>query len=238
MVLFANTDWYLWNFRLPLAQALRQKMQAEVIFLSPRWPFVPRLRAAGFQWREVPMNRRGMGPLAEFQTLWNLRRQFRELRPDLVHTFTLKGVVWGGLAARWAGVPRAVHALTGLGSLFTARGWRPLAIPVLDRFLRAAFAHPKARGIFQNPEDQALALRRGWLAPGAATLIRGSGVDPDRFRPSMESSPLRVVMVARLLRGKGVLDFRDLARGLHERFPEVRFELAGGEEGGRKKKGK
>src|SRR6185436_15406085 len=40
----ANTDWYLWNFRLPLLRALRDQGW-EVVVATPRGPWAERLAA-------------------------------------------------------------------------------------------------------------------------------------------------------------------------------------------------
>ena len=64
VLLFANTDWYIYNFRLALAQALRDS-GAEVVLVSPPGAYGPRLQAQGFRWIAVPMKRRSLNPLRE-----------------------------------------------------------------------------------------------------------------------------------------------------------------------------
>ena len=64
IVLFANTDWYLYNFRRSLALALREAGH-EVLLLSPPGEYGARLRALGLRWEPVPMDRRSLNPLRE-----------------------------------------------------------------------------------------------------------------------------------------------------------------------------
>ena len=92
VVLFANTDWYLYNFRLSLAEKLRQDGY-EVVLLSPDGESGPKLRALGFRWHAMPMNRRSLNPLRELGVLAWLVRFFRSEKPDLVHGFTIKSAV-------------------------------------------------------------------------------------------------------------------------------------------------
>ena len=120
VVLFANTDWYLYNFRLALANKLRSE-GCEVVMLSPEGEWGPKLQALGFRWHAVPMNRRSLNPLREFGVLGWLTRFFRSEKPDLVHGFTIKSAVYGSVAARFAGVPSRVNAVAGMGYVFTSR---------------------------------------------------------------------------------------------------------------------
>lgn len=49
VVFFANTEWYLYNFRLAFAKFLRDH-DFEVAMVSPGGPYGGRLRAEGFRW--------------------------------------------------------------------------------------------------------------------------------------------------------------------------------------------
>ena len=94
VLFFANTDWYLYNFRLALASKLREE-GAEVILVSPSGPDGARLAGLGFRWIVVPMERRSLNPLYELQLLYCLLRLYRRERPDVVHHFTIKCVIYG-----------------------------------------------------------------------------------------------------------------------------------------------
>lgn len=63
IILFANTEWYLYNFRLSLAQALRGEGY-EVVLISPPGKYTHCLEEAGFRWKPFPLSRRGTNPLA------------------------------------------------------------------------------------------------------------------------------------------------------------------------------
>jgi glycosyltransferase involved in cell wall biosynthesis len=212
VILFANTDWYLFNFRLPLLRALREAGY-EVVLISPPGGYGPRLEAEGFRWLPFPLERRGMNPWVELKTIFSLARVYRTERPDVVHHFTIKCVLYGSLAARLAGVRKIINAITGLGYIFTparrAQWLRLLLQPVYRLALRNTAV------IFQNPDDIALFRQQRLLGKAHVHLIRGSGVDTDVFVPSPEPAGDPVVMmVGRFLWDKGVGEFVEAARSL------------------------
>lgn len=230
LLLFANTDWYLYNFRRSLAAALRAAGH-EVLLLSPPGPHVEQLRALGFDWREAPMDRRSLNPLREASLLLWLYRLLHEERPDVIHSFTIKCVVYGALAARFAGVSR-VNAVAGMGHVFTSDSLKArLLRPLVRLLMRAALGGDSARLILQNPDDIDLFLRAELASREHIRLIPGSGVDIERFRPSATpkapDEPPLVLVASRLLWDKGIREFVDAARALKAQGRNVRFALAG-----------
>ena len=237
IVLFANTDWYLYNFRRSLALALREAGH-EVLLLSPPGEYGARLRALGLRWEPVPMDRRSLNPLREAAVLVHLWRLFRRERPELVHGFTIKCAVYGSLAARAAGVPARVNAVTGMGYVFTSTDAKARALrPLVRLLMRAALDGRDARLILQNPDDVAVFEQARLVAPGQIRLIPGSGVDCVRFAPGesvgrghapdADTPPFRVLLAARLLWDKGLAEFVDAARRLHGEGRAIDFLLAG-----------
>jgi glycosyltransferase involved in cell wall biosynthesis len=226
ILMFANTDWYLYNFRLALAQALRARGD-EVVLVSPAGPYGPRLQALGFRWMPVPMTQRSLNPLTEIQTVIRLLGLYRRENPDLVQHFTVKCVLYGSLVCHLLGIRSIVNSVTGLGYVFMDGGGtrRWLRGPI-KMFYRIALRRTWV--IFQNPDDRAVFLESHLADPGKAALIRGSGVDILRFSPQPEppGTPL-VILPARMLWDKGVADFVAAARTLQAEGLEARFALVG-----------
>lgn len=228
--LFANTDWYLYNFRRALALALRDAGH-EVVLLSPMGPYVERLQALGLCWLPVPMERRSLNPLRESLLLWQLGRLFRRERPDLVHGFTIKSAVYGALAARMAGVPARVSAVAGMGYVFSSDDLKArLLRPVVRTLMRVALGGRNARLILQNPDDVAVFENARLADPASIRLIRGSGVDCARFHPDparVQGQRARVLLPARLLWDKGIAEYVEAGRLLRARNVAVELLLAG-----------
>jgi glycosyltransferase involved in cell wall biosynthesis len=153
---------------------------------------------------------------------------FTELKPDLFLGYTIKPVVYGSLAAAHAGVPGIYSMITGLGSAFSGSGIKAALIRRLVIFLyRRALRH-NARVFFQNPDDIALFSRMGILKAGEqAVRIPGSGVDVHEFQPAPFPKGLSFLLIARLLREKGIAEYAEAARRIRQHHPHVRFRLAG-----------
>ncbi len=226
ILLFANSDWYLYNFRLGLAQALRARGD-EVVLVSPSGPYGPRLQIMGYRWITFPLSRRGLNPFTEMMTLARLIGLYRQEKPDLVHQFTVKCVLYGSLACRLLGFSSVVNSVTGLGYAFTGRGGVRWGLRGLIRpFYRLVLKHTWV--IFQNPDDRAVFLQDLLVDPQKVALIRGSGVDLRHFspRPEPDGIPL-VVLPARMLWDKGVAEFVGAARKIRATGFQVRFALVG-----------
>jgi len=185
IILFANTDWYLYNFRLSLAQELRAQGH-DVLLVSPPGEYGIRLQERGFRWLPFVFSRRGLNPVAEAVTLMRLRQLYRSEKPDLVHHFTIKCVLYGSYAARRVGIRRVVNSITGLGYVFISQTLKARLLRwLVSRWYRMALRDTEV--IFQNPEDRQLFLSYHFTDEGHSYLIPGSGVDVKRFYPCEET---------------------------------------------------
>lgn len=231
IVLFANTDWYLYNFRRSLALALREAGH-DVLMISPPGRHGGKLLSLGLRWQPLPMDRRSLNPLSEAGLIFHLWRLFRRERPDLVHGFTIKSAIYGSLAARQAGIAARVNAVAGMGYVFVSTDVKArLLRPLVRALMRVALGGENARLVLQNPDDVALFKAAGLVDRRHIRLIPGSGVDCSRFvvacRQRDSTRPLRVLLAARLLWDKGLAEFVDAARLLRTKGREIDFLLAG-----------
>ncbi len=230
-----NEFFFFYSHRLPVARAARDAGY-EVHVAGPPTPGwapddfeVGVLEAEGFRLHEFPLARRGVNPIEEMRTALSLFALYRRLRPEMVHQITIKPVLYGGIAARLAGLPSMVSAVTGLGQVFIARGLRASALRLVVRQLyRLALAHPNGRVIVQNAEDGERLVESGMVRAERVVLIPGSGVDLDEFeaRPEPAGPPL-IILPARLIWEKGIAEFVAAARELRLGGVEARFALLG-----------
>jgi glycosyltransferase involved in cell wall biosynthesis len=233
ILLFENSDWYLYNFRLSLAKSARSR-GAEVIFVAPAGDCVEKIEAEGFRFIAVPMVRRSLNPMLELRLLWALWQVYRKERPDIAHHFSIKNVVYGGIVAKLAGVHGVVDALTGMGYIFCskdllARALRPFVCGLLRFSMNSNSL--RSRLIVQNPDDRNIAIQTCLIDAQRIELIPSSGVNTQKFQPNPKprstERPVTVAFAARLLWDKGVGDFVEAARILSAEGHNVSFVIAG-----------
>lgn len=230
ILLFANTDWYLYNFRLSLASSLRDEGH-EVTLLSPVGVYSERLKTLGFNWVAAPLIRRSLNPVRELIFLLWLRKFIINNNIELVHGFTIKCSVYGSLAAKMSGDRARVSAIAGLGYIFSSNDLRATLIrPILNLLMRLALDGKNARLILQNPDDRSLFLKLGIVAKERIRLIKGSGVDCSKFKMGgirKSDQTLNVLLASRLLWDKGIAEYIDAARLLIAQGKHITFYLAG-----------
>ncbi len=187
-----------------------------------------RLHEIGVIYHEVKFERGGTNPLNDARFFLRLVALFRAVRPDTFLGYTIKPVIYGTLAAKIAGVPAIFSMITGLGTTFIdsserQRGARWVAVGLYK--LALPF---NRRVFFQNPDDlNAFVCQRFVDQDSQAVIINGSGIDVDAFRPAPFPEQITFLLIARLLRDKGIMEYFEAARRVKERHPEVKFRLVG-----------
>jgi glycosyltransferase involved in cell wall biosynthesis len=223
-----NDSAYFLSHRLPIALAA-QATGFEVHVATPDSIKTANVRAHGFIYHLLPLTRSGANPFSEISTICTLIRLLRKIKPDLLHLVTIKPVIYGGIAARLTGGPAIVAAVPGLGFIFSHQSLRTRAIRFLiGQLYRIALRGDRLRAIFQNPDDAKYIARLAALSTEQICLIRGAGVDLAVYTasPLPEETPL-VVLAARMLKDKGVIEFVEAARLLRQDGCNARFALLG-----------
>ncbi len=228
VVMLVTEDWYFLSHRLAIARAARDA-GARVVIATRVNAHRDAIERENFELVELPWRRSSRDPIAETRA-WNaIRALYARVRPDIVHHVAIKPVVYGGVAARFARNPTQLNAIAGLGYIETSRQPRArLLRPLFNRVLRFAWKPDNVHAIVQNPDDAEVTSR---FLPGRRVhLIRGSGVDLDRFVATPEPSDEREIVatfVGRILWSKGVGEIVEAARLLRERGARVTLRLVG-----------
>jgi glycosyltransferase involved in cell wall biosynthesis len=206
LLYLVTEDWFFVSHFLPMARAARAAGFDVVVATRLRAHREP-IESEGFRTIALESERRSLGPLEIVRSVARMAAIVRAERPDIVHCIALRMVVLGGLAARLAGARALVLAPTGLGHLWIENGpveriGRRIARLVVGRMLRGT----STRYLFENRDDP----REFGLDPDGAdvTLIGGAGVSVTQFVPTPEppAPPLRVAVVGRMLRPKGIAE--------------------------------
>ena len=228
IVLSINTSWNIVNFRRNLIVRL-QREGYDVVALAPRDAHRDALVAMGVRYFPVDIDSKGLSPVHDLKLAAQYYRILKALRPVAFLGWTIKPNVYGSLAAHALGIP-VINNISGLGTVF-------IKIGLLTRIVRMLYRTALARSstvFFQNRHDRDLFVAQRLVRVPRTALLPGSGIDlaqfvPETFvpEPASETAAPVFLMVARLLRDKGVVEFADAARIVRETRPDVAFELLG-----------
>lgn len=223
-----NDDSFFLSHRLPLAQHAI-KLGYEVYLLSSDNGHREMLEYYGIKCVTIPFENSGTNPIHEINCIIRLVKWYRRLRPDIIHQITLKATFLGSIAAKIARCRNVVNAISGFGFVFTD-GRQGIVTRILKLLLPLSFKNRSASFILQNPDDYEFIINKNWVPNSNVFLIKGSGVDLDKFKyaPPSSESKLVVLFPARVLRDKGIIEFIEAARQLKEEyFDKLHFIIAG-----------
>jgi glycosyltransferase involved in cell wall biosynthesis len=221
-------DWYFLSHRLALARAC-QELGWEVIVATRTSKLSKDIEKEGFTLVPIRMRRRGRKIMSELLTIIELIRLFRRHQPDIIHNVGLKPVIYGSIAALITRTGRVVNTLAGMGYVFSAGH---LAIRLARVAIKIALKPClRARNhwlVVQNTVDSALLVGSGLASGERTVVIKGSGVDTDRFKPAPEpDGPIVAAIVSRMLKDKGVREVVLAARELKRRGVAIEIWLVG-----------
>lgn len=233
-VLFANTDWYLFNFRLSLARYLKAN-GFSIQLISPSGKYGESLKAEGFEWTAIAFTPGRRNVLREIWSIFRIIQFYRQVRPVVVHHFTLKCVLYGSIAAIFTGRPAVVNSITGLGHLFTDNRFKSRILRfIVSRLCRFSLRSANSHVIFQNSSDQEAFVSTGIIAREKTHLVRGSGVNCRKFCPEpnsdgrgREEGPVRILFASRMIKEKGIYELVESFRILRASGLACELLLAG-----------
>ena len=222
-----NTSWNIYNFRRSLISAFLEKGH-EVVAIAPKDDFTNRLIQMGCSFENVTMDSRGANPLKDMGLTLELYNIYKRIKPDIILHYTIKPNIYGTLAATKLNIP-CVNNISGLGTIFMNDNWVSKIAMSLYRF---SFKYPK-KVFFQNQEDYQLFQDKRLIEKNICEVIPGSGIDLRHFSPKelTEKDPsqtFQFLMISRLIIDKGIREFVEAAKLLHERGINASFKLLGG----------
>ena len=201
----------------------------EVMVTGPNMDYVDDIMALGVsEFIHVPFVKDNTNIAGDLSYLKQLVRVMKEKKPDLVFGYTIKPVIYGSMAAKLAGV-RHIHAMvTGLGRVYASSGLKARMVRTITKMLYKMAFYACNNVIFQNEDDIEELVSGGYLPRRKTVLVNGSGVNMDRFiRTELPAEPV-FLMVSRVIREKGVLEYCHAARAVKRTNPDARFILLGG----------
>jgi glycosyltransferase involved in cell wall biosynthesis len=213
-----NVDWFFISHRLPIAVAAKKKGY-EVHIATKITKYKSQLESYGFKVHELEIHRSETNILSNGLLFWEIIKILRFVKPIIVHLITIKPVLIGGLAVRLCNIPSVVYSVSGLGYMFiNNKTFSSFRLKFIELAYRVSLKHKNSIVIFQNTSDLSLISKMTNLKPASIFLIKGgSGVNLNVYKyfPIPIGPPI-VVLPARLLKDKGVIEFIEAVKILKE----------------------
>ena len=213
IAILANHSGGLYDFRKDLISELKKHANVTVaVPHNDRWEELHELVDEVI---ELPVDRRGMNPIHDSKLFRQYRAMLKEVKPDLVLTYTIKPNIYGGLACRMAHIPYAVN-ITGLGSAIENGGW-------LKKFV-LALCKPALQGarsvFFENAGNRDTLAATGVVPKGRDVVLSGAGVNLEDYpyQPYPQEGPVRFLFVGRVMREKGVDELFAAAKRMKQEY--------------------
>lgn len=230
LFIVVNQDWFFLSHRLPIGVAAKESGY-DVTVVSEDTGVSDKIRAAGLNTINLPINKAGTNLKDEIKTFFFLYKLFKREKPDIVHLVGLKTMLWGSLACKFAGVKAMVSAVCGLGVLFDEKHADSMMTRGILKVLRATHNRKHTKVIFQNNDDKAIFQNAKIMTEEQCAFTNGSGINLQNYdyTPEPAGEPIKVIFTARMVEDKGTMVLIDAAKKLESEYKgRVQFLLCGG----------
>ena len=223
----------LLNFRGSLIEDMARRGLA-IFALAPDYDENTRtaVRALGAMPVDYSLSRIGMNPLRDILDILHLARLLYMLKPSITLGYAIKPVIYGTLAAYLAQVPKRYAMIEGLGYVFTpCNGPETLMHRALKSIVSVLYSISLNHAdlvFFLNQDDIDDFSKMGIISPSQAFLLGGIGIDLHYWKPMPPvKKPMSFLLIARLLREKGIGEYASAARIIKQKYDNTRFILIG-----------
>ena len=231
LIVINNLDFFL-SHRQEIAEMLVAN-QSEVLIACPKNKALQKLDKINIKHIEFNISRSGINPVFEFITFIKLLKIIFKVKPHLIHTITMKGIVHGGLIARIFRIPNLI-AFSGLGHSFINHGFKlkkTFTKNIINCLLRLILKNPKKIIIFHNKEDLKELQKFNKIKEDQTIITHGSGINLEAFRklkfPSFENNKIIGLFASRLLKTKGIMEISMASEMVHKINKDIEIWLIG-----------
>ena len=230
ILLVANCFWYLYNFRLDFIKMLKN-LGYRIIVIAPFDNYKNLVKEYVDEVYDWNLCRGSINPFLEIRAILELIFLYYKIKPLLIHTFTIKPALYGGIAGRIIAQKIMISHITGIGPSFFgySRTLRILSY-LLTPIYRFAFSK-NSKIIFHNKDDVNIFLKKRICSPKSQCVIEGSGVDTKKFKNNRVKNkyynPIQVLFPARIIKEKGFIELFDACLELWEEGYLFELNIAG-----------
>lgn len=223
ILILANMDVGLYKFRKELIEELLN--QGNEVYISlPNGKLVSKLEDLGCHFIDTDVDRRGINPKTDMKLLNCYRKMIKQIRPDLVITYTIKPNIYGGMVCRLIKIPYATN-ITGLGTAFQNNGLLKKIVVFLYRI-----ALKKAKVVFfENVENMETIIKHKIIKREQACLLNGAGVNLEEytFCQYPETGDVHFLFIGRIMKEKGVDELFEVAEKIRKENENVFLDIVG-----------
>ena len=226
IIIISNTVFNLVNFRKNLISTLVDK-DFDVVAVAPLDDYISNLDNLKCKLEIIPSASRKVHVLNDILLIFRYFVIFSRVKPDIVLSYTSKPNIYGSLVARVLGIS-IVNNISGLGTPFIQGGWLEYIVGLLYKI-----SLKKSKYVFfQNKDDQKIFIDNNFVSSKEVGVIPGSGIDLTYFLPDVSTSNIDkrnvvFLLIARMMRDKGIEEFVEAARKIKKSYKNVSFQLLG-----------
>ena len=203
IILFSNTCWSLYNFRINLIKKLISK-NYKIYILSNKDATTKKLTKLGCVFYNISIDRRGVNFFDEICCLSKIYQRIMKISPDVLFNFTIKPIIYGSLVARILKI-KTLNTLDGLGATFEVNFIKKLIISFLIKL------NQKKINLFYfvNTDDLNFFIEKNYVDQKKAKLIDGTGIDLKffKYKKNNFSKKIKFLLISRLLYSKGIMNY-------------------------------
>ena len=227
MVISSDTK-SLIDFRADLMMEMKN-LGNDIIAVAPENGYDEEFNKMGIDFVQVEFDRASTSVLEDIKFYFKIKKIINEKKPDIVFSYALKPVIYASIAASKCGVEKIYSLLPGLGHAFNKGEvkFKDKVVSKLVRMLLKYACNLNKRIIVQNPDDRQELINEKIIKEDKVVRVNSSGVNMDRFKISDYPDNTTFIMISRLLKNKGVIEYISAAKNLKKKYKDVRFQLLG-----------
>jgi len=219
----SNTSWYLYNFRMGLIRAL-QEQGYNIVLIAPKDDYSDRLEGLGCKHYHINIDNKGTNPIEDTKLLYHFYKLFKTIKPDMILIYTIKPNIYGSIVSKLLNIP-TINVIAGLGTVFLNDN---LSSKVARWLYKVSLNGNRV--LFENEDDCEEFLAKNLVKKYQTTLIPGSGINTEAFQPkhtSYKHKNLTFLLIARLIKDKGVVEYIEAIKSIRTKYPNVKFKILG-----------
>ena len=222
-ILFLNNNFRgLFSFRREVIKSLLDKGY-DITISAPLDEKIDYFKNLGCKLIDTSFNRRGKNPFKDILLLFKYIKIIRNVKPDVVLTYTIKPNLYGGMACAFLNKKQLAN-VTGLGEAVEKKGW----LQILTIMLYKIGLRKTNTIFFQNKANMDFCIKHE-MVKGKKILLPGSGVNLDfhTYQEYPKDDAFKFLFIGRVIYQKGIEQYLEAAKVIKEKYKNSEFHIIG-----------